>query len=366
MARIVLVAPGRGTYGKSELGYLSRFQEHPRFSERERLVGEADEMRRRRSQPTVSELDAAQRFSSALHLPGENASALIFTCTAADAALLNPDHEVVAVVGNSMGWYSALYLCGALGFAEAFRLVNEMGLQQRGNVRGGQIIYPLVEDHDWRPRRGSLEKVLELARSVSDDDAQALAAQGEPPSESACWAGLSIRLGGYAVLGGTPSGLEAMSEKLPPVTRNGRQFPLQLAYHSAFHTPLMEPLSRFARRKLNDLEWHQPHTPAIDGRGAQWKPMQTLAEALSLYTLEEQVLRPFDFSAAVRVAALEYNPDHFVLLGPGESLGGALAQVLIAEGWRGLSDRESFQKAQRSGQPPLISLNRLNQAASII
>ena len=44
----VVVCPGRGTYNKAELGYLSRF--HQNKSE---LIGVIDEQRRQHSQITV-------------------------------------------------------------------------------------------------------------------------------------------------------------------------------------------------------------------------------------------------------------------------------------------------------------------------
>ncbi|HSR49253.1 MAG TPA: ACP S-malonyltransferase [Acidobacteriota bacterium] len=371
MARIVLVAPGRGSYTRSELGYLGRFSDHPRCQERLDLAEQADALRRDKGEVSVSQLDQAGTFQPSRHLAGENASALIFACSAADAALIGPQHEVVAVLGNSMGWYSALYLSGMLSFAEAFRLVDGMGLHQRGRQRGGQILYPLVEE-DWRPQPGRLEELIDLVCSVCDigdvgkPSPPLASALDDPISLDSTWAGLSIHLGGYAVLGGTESGLKALEERLPTVTQGGRDFPFRLARHSAFHTPLMQPASRYALEELDDLQWNQPRAPAIDGGGTQWKPMQTLQEAVSHYTLIEQVLRPFDFTTAVRVAAREYNPDHFVLLGPGESLGGAVAQVLIAENWRGLNDRDSFQKAQQSDSPPLLSFSRVEQASLVV
>ena len=145
MARVVLIAPGRGTYTRSELGYLQRFSDYHRRKDRNQIVRQADELRKASGGRLMSDLDSAQRFRASVHLAGEEASALIFTCTAADAALISPQHQVVAVLGNSMGWYSALHLCGALDFGDAFRLVDGMGAFQRGNIQGGQIIYPVVD-----------------------------------------------------------------------------------------------------------------------------------------------------------------------------------------------------------------------------
>ncbi len=348
MARIVLIAPGRGTYTRGELGYLRRFSDHARKKVRQQVVLQADALRKASGGKLISELDGADRFRASLHLAGEEASALIFTCTAADAALISPRHQVVAVLGNSMGWYSALHLCGALSFESAFRLVDSMGAFQKGNIVGGQIIYPVV-DADWRPL------------TEAQDELDAIVEQVQQKGEG-YWVGLSIRLGGYRVLAGTQPGIDELLRRLPKRVLGGTEYPFQLALHSAFHTPLMQTASRFGLQNLDGLGWHQPDCPLIDGRGKAWRPYQSIAEDLHRYTLTTQVVKPFDFSAALRVAVREFNPDHLVLLGPGEALGGAIAQLLIAEGWRGLHCKEDFQSLQEGDHPVLISMNRPAQA----
>ena len=344
MARVVLIAPGRGTYTRSELGYLQRFSDHSRRKDRDQVVRQADELRKASGGRLISDLDSADRFRSSLHLVGEEASALIFTCTAADAALISPQHQVVAVLGNSMGWYSALHLCGALDFGDAFRLVDAMGAFQRGNIQGGQIIYPIV-DAEWRPLAEAEEELLTIVNQVRQ--------KGE-----GFWVGLSIRLGGYRVLAGTQQGLDELIRQLPKRVLGGTEYPFQLAQHSAFHTPLMGNASRYGLQHLDGLQWRQPRCPLIDGCGKIWRPYQSIAQELRHYTFSTQVLEPFDFSVALRVAVREFNPDHLVLLGPGEALGGTIAQLLIAEGWRGLHSKGDFQAAQQGDQPTLVSMNR--------
>lgn len=348
MARLVLIAPGRGSYTRSELGYLGRYADHPRSPDRRRVVERADALRRASGGRLISDLDSAEQFRASLHLAGEEASALTFTCTAADAALLSPRHSVEAVLGNSMGWYSALHVSGVLGFEDAFRLVDTMGGFQKGNVQGGQIIYPTV-DADWRPLPGESERILEVVDEVRTQGGQS-------------WVGLSIRLGGYLVLAGNPKGLDELLRRLPKKTLGGTEYPFQLAQHSAFHTPLMADASQHGLQHLSGLDWQQPRFPLIDGRGKIWRRYQSDPAELLDYTLRTQVTEPFDFTAALRVAVREFNPDHLVLLGPGETLGGAIAQLLISDGWRGLHSKMDFQSCQNSSRPVLISLNRPSQA----
>ena len=348
MARLVVIAPGRGSYNRGELSYLSRFKEHPNHAQRQALLARADRLRAEAGRVSISELDGAEHYSSARHLPGENASALIFTCSAADYALLAERHRVVGVLGNSMGWYSTLYTGGALDFDDAFRVVDTMGSYQKGNIQGGQLIYPVV-DENWQP---SPEREAAVARAL--EEVNALGADH--------WVGLSIRLGGNLVLAGTDAGVKAMLGMLPKVKIGANEYPFQLARHSAFHTPIMEGASQRGKQELADIRWRQPKVPMIDGRGHLWRPFQTVEASLADYTFGHQVVAPYDFSTSIRVALRELNPDHLVLLGPGESLGGAIAQVMIAERWRGIQSRADFVAAQKSDAPPLISMNRPEQA----
>jgi [acyl-carrier-protein] S-malonyltransferase len=74
-----------------------------------RMVAQLDAYRARLGQPTISALDGADKYSPSLHMPGDNASLLIYACALADFAAIDRDRfEVVAVTGNSMGWYLAL------------------------------------------------------------------------------------------------------------------------------------------------------------------------------------------------------------------------------------------------------------------
>ena len=98
----------------------------------------------------------------------------------------------------------------------------------------------------------------------------------------------------------------------------------------------------------------------IDGRGHIWRPFASNPEALRHYTFVTQILETYDFTRAVQVAVKEYAPDRIILLGPGDTLGGAIAQALIAIEWRGLRSKEDFQEMQ-AADPFLISMGREEQ-----
>ncbi len=351
MARLVVVAPGRGTYNRKELNYLSRFEDHPRAAERQQLVARADALRAAQNQPTSSEMDRAEAYSPRIHLPGENASALIYTCSAADFLMISPEHEICAVLGNSMGWYTTLFTGGAVTFEEGFRLVETMAQFQRNNIQGGQIIYPLV-DSNWQRDEAAIAAVeSQLSQRAEDPEG---------------WCGISIHLGGFVVLAGTDQGVSSLLKELPKIRLGVTDYPFQLPRHAAFHTHLMQDASNHGLYHLSDLQTHQPKRLMIDGRGYSWRPQQSTLKDLQDYTLVHQVKEAYDLTTAVRVALREHNPDHLVLLGPGETLGGALSQVMVAEGWRGMKAKKAFKAAQRSEAPPLIAMNRPEQALHVI
>ena len=293
-------------------------------------------------------MDRASSYSSRLHVAGENASILTATCTLADhAAIVEAGHvDIVGVIGNSMGWYTALTVAGALPLADGLRLVETMGQYQADNVIGGQLLYSL-SGPEWEMLPSpELEAAL---REIPDLH-------------------VSIHLGRQIVLGGTDTAIRLAMSRLPTRKVGDRDAPFTLPLHSAFHTPLMQQTSTRALRDLADLAFCAPTVPLVDGRGAVWFPRHADPRALALYTLGPQVIAPYDFGRSVRVALRELAPDALILLGPGGNLGGAVGQAMLDERWAGMRSRADFSARQssdgrtRSG-PIVWSLTRPEQRA---
>jgi len=338
MKKAVLICPGRGTYTKTELGSLSRFPDRS-------LLAGFDARRAALGQETLTALDGAASYSVAKHTRGDNASALIYACTLGDALSLQ-GIEIVAVTGNSMGWYSALACAGALTPQNGFEVVNTMGTLMQEQLIGGQIIHPFM-DENWQPNPARRAELLALATEISTRSGHVLA--------------LSIDLGGMLVLAGNEAGLKAFESAVPP--EQGR-FPMRLANHAAFHTALQAPVAAMGRAKLPASLFQQPQKPLIDGRGAIWWPGATDTAHLHGYTLGHQVTEAYDFTAAIRTAAREFAPDLFIIPGPGTTLGGAVAQSLILAHWQGLGSKQDFQTRQ-AANPLLISMGLPDQRAQV-
>ncbi len=338
--RAVVICPGRGSYNAPELGSLTR--DFPDAA----MLARFDRIRETTGQATLTALDGAETYQPARHSKGDAASPLIFAGGLGDSLCLDPAKvEVVAVTGNSMGWYTALAVAGAVSPETGFEIANAMGTLMDAEGQGGQLVYPHMST-DWRPD--------------PDERARLLALVGEIDSRPAHRLALSIDLGGVFVLAGNEAGLQAFEGAVP--ARN--QMPFRLPYHAAFHTDLVSPISDQGLATFSTERFGQPQLPMIDGRGHVWWPKASNPAGLRHYTLGTQVTEPYDFARAIQTAAREFAPDLFILTGPGSTLGGAVGQSLVGIGWAGLVGKKSFD-ARQDTDPVLVSMGRKAQRALV-
>lgn len=337
MLTAVAICPGRGTYNAGELGYLARH--FPDAS----LLSAFDAQRSAQGQDTLRSLDGADRFSMARHTRGDNASGLIFAASYGDFLSIDRSRvDVVAVTGNSMGWYSALACGGALSPDAGFEVANTMGTLMQRSLIGGQLIYPWVDD-DWSPQPARKRELLDLVARIDAETGKTLA--------------LSIDLGGMLVIAGDAAGLIAFEDAVPVVHK---RFPMRLGNHAAFHTALQDPVAKEGRSLLEPEMFGQPDVAMIDGRGHVWYPGACDTRALYDYTLGHQVTQTYDFTRAMTVAAREFAPDVFIILGPGTTMGGAAAQSLILADWKGMRSKDDFRRLQDK-TPLLVSMGMEEQ-----
>ena len=141
----LVIAPGRGTYAETELGYLARHH-----GDRADMIARFDAARAVKGQPSLTELDGAERFSNSLHLRGDVAAPLIYAASYLDFLAIDRSKvDVVAITGNSMGWYSALACGGAVSGDDGFTIADAMGVNSQAHGPGGQMVVTVV-DEDWR------------------------------------------------------------------------------------------------------------------------------------------------------------------------------------------------------------------------
>lgn len=340
--RVVIVCPGRGTYTKTELGYLKPYR--PGIDP---WIQSLDGYLKKAGAPTVSELDNAAQFSPAIHTPGENASTLIYACSLADFLAVDPErYEIVAVTGNSLGWYTALTLGGALSHQNGMHLIYTMGSMMKSGVIGGQIVYPITRD-DWTLDPEKVAVVESAIQEVWDKKIGAVYP--------------SIRFGGFAVIGGDEEGIRYLMGKLPKFEE---RYPMRLVNHAAFHTPVLQAVADRAKELLPIDLFEKPKYPLVDGRGAIWQPYSTNIAELYAYTLGHQITQTYDFTKAITVCLKEFGPDKVVLVGPGSTTGGAIGQIFVKEQWLGMGNKKDFARRQEEN-PYLISMGLLEQRARV-
>lgn len=328
----VVVAPGRGTYNAAELGYLAKHH-----ADKVALLNAFDDQRSALGQEPVTALDGAKRFSISKFTRGDNASGLIYACSYADFLSIDRQSvDIVAVTGNSMGWYTALACAGAVSGEDGFQIVNTMGTLMQEAMVGGQLLYPFVDD-DWREIPGKKAELLALTQDIEG-------------------LYISIYLGGMIVFAGKEMALKAAEDVLDPIDR----FPMRLANHAAFHTSLQAPISAKGKAALPQALLTQPNIPLIDGRGHIWMPKASNLTRLWDYTFGHQVTRPYDFTKAVTNALKEFAPDYLILLGPGTTLGGATAQIMIENNWQDITVKQDFT-ARQDSDPYLLTMGMPTQ-----
>lgn len=339
--RVVVVCPGRGSYTKETLGYLQRYGTHVGD-----FLADLDQRRRTLDQPTITTLDSAPVFKPAMHTPGENASTLIYACAYADFMAIDREkYEIVAVAGNSMGWYLTLAFGGALDWEGGFQVVNTMGSMMKNEIIGGQVIYPIC-DENWQIQADKVLVVNQVIEQINHREGH--------------HAYVSIYLGGYIVIGANKTAVQTLLKELPPI----ENYPFQLINHAAFHTPLLVETSLQAQQLIDRELFFKPKLPLIDGRGAIWQPYSTDLDALYRYTLGHQVIAPYDFTKSISVALKEFAPDALILLGPGSSLGGSLGQILIANSWYDLKSKSNFIECQEQ-DPIVLAMGRPEQRSLV-
>ena len=286
----LVVCPGRGTYNKSELGYLARHH-----ADKNALIGELDEYRKSNKQASISELDSAKRFDFMQHTRSDNASSLIYACAYADfLAIDQSQYEIVGVTGNSMGWYIALACAGVLDQHNAMHLINTMGNIMQAQP-GGQIVVPLLDDN-WQAIPGRMDELQVCVQDIHQ------AGQYELYD--------SIYLGGYHIVAGNEAALDQFMEQF------GKGVPgtLRLVNHAAFHSPLMKKARQQARDLIDSKLFHRPSLPLIDGRGNIWQPWSSDTDAIWDYTLGHQLVEPYHFTRAIQVATKEFAPECLIVL----------------------------------------------------
>ncbi|MGE0027041.1 MAG: ACP S-malonyltransferase [Thermoleophilia bacterium] len=196
------------------------------------------------------------------------------------------------VIGHSLGEYSALVAAGAMGFAEALRIVSERGAA----MRAAGAATP-----------GAMVAVLGLG----DDDVRELAAEAGDawPANYNC--------PGQVVVSGTLAAIE----RLEALAGDRGARTARLAVDGAFHSPLVAQAADRLRPALDAWGPVDPDPPFLSTTTVAVEPPARLREILV-----DQVTAPVRFGDGVQ-AAIDMGAERFVEVGPGKVLSGLVRRV---------------------------------------
>lgn len=193
-----------------------------------------------------------------------------------------------AVVGHSVGEYSALGACGALSAADAIRLVS---------ARGRATAAAAAETP------GAMAAVLGLEDAAVEELCAAI--EGVWPANYNC--------PGQVVVSGTE---EAVDRLVDAAAERGARRVVKLAVTGAFHSPLVASAADRLAAAVGGARFAEPAVPFVSTVTARSEQ----AEALPRLLLE-QLAAPVRFTQAV-AELVRLGVTHFVEIGPGQVLAG--------------------------------------------
>jgi len=219
-----------------------------------------------------------------------------------------PLAEPAAVMGHSLGEFTALVAAGALSLADAVRLVRKRGeLMQAADPSGGMLAV-LGLDAD------AIARALEGTRLVIAND----------------------NAPGQVVISGPREDFERTTEALKAA---GAKRVIPLRTSAAFHSPAMRAVAPDLAKALTAVTWRPLKRPVIANVDAQTH--EQAADFAKL--LEKQVWSPVQWVASTRRAG--EGATAFVEFGPGNVLTGLAKRILSSPRIANVSDETTLREA---------------------
>lgn len=230
--------------------------------------------------------------------------ALLATSIAIFRALgdLAPELQPAAMAGHSLGEYSALVAAGALGFADALRLVRRRGQLMQDAVPVGQ---------------GAMAAIIGMDAETISGIAVEASASGDQPEVCAV-----ANLNGPAqtVIAGHKG---AVDRAVALAKERGARKATLLAVSAPFHSPLMRPAREGLMPLLEATEFRDPKVPVVSNVDAA--PVTTGAAARD--ALARQIDSPVRWVESVLRMEEDLGVAAFVEVGPGNVLAGLTRRI---------------------------------------
>ena len=205
--------------------------------------------------------------------------------------------EPVFAAGHSMGQYSAMVAAGALGLADAVRLVRERGRLMQASGQGRDCaMAALIGLDDAR--------LPELVAGAGAHGIFVVANRNAP---------------GQVVVSGERAAIEAGAELARAL---GAKRAIVLPVSVAAHSPLMAEAADGLRRVLEAIEFHDPRVPLL--ANADSRPITT-AEGCRA-ELVDHLTAGVDWVGAVQAMSAA-GVTTFIEIGPGKVLTGLIKRI---------------------------------------
>ena len=263
-----------------------------------------------------------------LQLTANTQPALLTASVAIHRAVAAEGMAPAVMAGHSLGEYSALVAAGALGFADALRLVR----------RRGEAMQEAVP-----PGVGAMAAILGLdsaavERIAADAAGGAGAAGGEVCAVANYNAPEQTVVAGHAA---------AVERAIGLAAERGAKRAIALPVSAPFHCALMAPAERVMAELLAATEMRDPAVPVVVNVDA--RPVTTADAARQ--ALVRQVTRPVRWVESVLGMAAR-GTHTFVEVGPGKVLTGLIRRIAPEAATASVGEIEDYRKFQAARQAP--------------
>ena len=218
------------------------------------------------------------------------------------------------VAGHSLGEYSALVCTGALGLADAVRVVRQRGRLMQQAVPEGE---------------GGMAAVLGLEEAAVRELCEE-ARQGKVVAPA------NLNGGGQVVVSGAR---EAVRRAVRLARDRGARKVVELAVSAPFHCALMTPAAEGLRQVLEDVEVRPLRMGVVTNVEAALNSDPGRVKAL----LAEQVVAPVRWEESVR-ALVGLGCEQVIELGPGRVLSGLVRRIDRSMSTSNLEKPEDLEK----------------------
>lgn len=232
-----------------------------------------------------------------LQLTANTQPAILTVSVAAAATLAEKGVKPDFVAGHSLGEYSALVTAGALGLADAVRLVRKRGTYMQEAVPVGKGAMAALLGME-----GSA--VEEVCREASQGDVVAPANFNSP---------------GQVVIAGETA---AVGRAVELAKSRGAKRAVMLNVSAPFHCAMMQPAQDRLAADLDSVEIAEARFPLVNNADAQI--VRSAADTRD--GLKRQVTAPVRWEQSMRLL-LAQGVTRFVEVGPGKVLSGLMRQI---------------------------------------